>query len=73
MNIKNVSNQYVNALPVGVFDRTPKAVWAAIAISFALCDNDGEFDRTLTAILDEWEALYLNHIVSQKPIQATEN
>lgn len=59
-------NAYVHA--VVNYDDTPKAVWAAIAFSLALrlAGNDSNNDANLL-IAAEWDALYQNQIVPQKP------
>jgi hypothetical protein len=76
MHLKNTSNGYISALvTVGLFDRIPKTVFAAIAVSGMITrgDADGtELDpdgaaAICNAILAEWWALYHNGIVSQRP------
>lgn len=64
-----VSNDYAKVAPK--YSGTPKAVWAAIAVSFAarIAERDpfGDSDAIAICIGEEWEALYRNGIVPQKP------
>lgn len=66
MHLKNLPNQYQQHYPA--FEKTPKAVIAAIAYSFALqlCEDDSLAAQKL--ILEEWKILNLNNIVPQKAI-----
>ena len=55
-------NEYIRMVPE--YDSIPKAVWAAIAISFAMrIDSDIWKDE----IWAEWSALHTNGIVPQQP------
>ena len=66
MNLKNNSNEYVEAVSKHLFELCPKTVWAAIAISF--CTSGGDrLDEAEQAIVSEWQALYQAGIVPQKP------
>ncbi len=60
-------NEHVDRFPD--FERTPKAVIAAICYSLAerLGTQYGE-DGAVETIRDEWHVLYANGIVPQKPI-----
>jgi hypothetical protein len=60
-------NQYVETLDAGLYADVPKAVWAAIALSFAarVSGDDPGFDGALRAALQEWELLYANGLVPQ--------
>ena len=50
----------------GLYDRIPKAVLAAIAVSFAT--QGGDFlDEAEKRVLEEWTILHQNGIVPQKP------
>lgn len=54
------------------YRRIPKAVFAAIAFSFASRGGD-DFEHGAEAAINEWWVLYENNIVRQKPpIQKTE-
>lgn len=57
-------NQYVEAIPREVFEDTPKAVWAALAISFATCGGD-RLDEAAYSLIQEWMILKENGIVPQ--------
>ena len=64
MHLKNLSNQYVEAITQELYDKTPKAVFAAIAIS--LLSNGGDrLEEAQAGILCEWYALYNNGIIPQ--------
>jgi hypothetical protein len=57
-------NEYVAAVPREVFEDTPKAVWAAIAISLATCGGSN-LDDAARAVVREWGILNQNGIVPQ--------
>lgn len=59
-----IRNQYSNQLPY--FDAIPKAVLAAIAVSFASSGGD-ELDHAAQNVAREWVTLHENGIVRQKP------
>lgn len=63
------SNGYIAELPD--FDRTPKAVYAAIALSLAVCqvgrDDEKGFELARALLRGEWQALHASGIVPQKP------
>lgn len=66
MNINNNSNSYAEACEN--FDKTPKTVFAALAFSLAMRVSGNEGIKDPHKILrDEWQALYENKIVPQKP------
>ena len=59
-------NNYVDGIPLQLYNRIPKAVWAALALSYA--SQGGEnFNGVMDKIFDEWSKLYLNDVVPQKP------
>lgn len=64
MALNKIGNEY--AAHLDEFDSTPKAVYAAIAVSFA-----NRFGISLgeanVAINQEWQALYEAGVVPQKP------
>lgn len=64
MAINKTLNMYVEAIPAEVFEATPKAVWAAIAISLATGGGD-RLDEAAQAIIAEWAILKDNGIVPQ--------
>lgn len=49
-----------------LYAQTPKAVFAAIAVSAQTCGGDW-LDQAHDRVLDEWWALYEAKIVPQKP------
>ena len=67
-------NQYLASIPAEMYERTPKAVFAAIAVSYALRCGDGDLDDLSPevvgpALLEEWRILYENQIVPQRPLR----
>jgi hypothetical protein len=66
MALNKTSNEYAQSLG-DVFDKTPKAVFAAIAASFATCGGD-YLNEAQMRIINEWWTLYENGIVPQKPL-----
>lgn len=65
-------NDYANLIDAEIYIKTPKAVFAAIAVSFANQISADELVRSgnaTKAILDEWLALYNAQIVLQKPVK----
>lgn len=67
MNLQNKSNQYQKLLKE--YDKIPKAVLAAIAVSYALLRTDEDFEKVEEEIKREWAILHQNGIVPQKPIR----
>lgn len=65
MHMKNKTNEYANALG-DILDKAPKTVLAAIAVS-ALTTGGDEIQYARIRVLNEWQVLYDNGIVSQKP------
>ena len=63
-----IGNEYA-AVFAKLYERTPKAVFAAVALSFAdrLKDESIEGDSRVSVFLDEWRILNENGIVPQKP------
>jgi hypothetical protein len=61
-----VENEYSLAISGRLFASTPKAVFAAIAVSMLTAGGDS-MERVNELILKEWQALYDNGIVPQKP------
>jgi hypothetical protein len=61
-------NQYANLIDPDLFDRTPKAVFAAMAVSGL--SGGGDYLEGMDvdqAVLEEWDALYRSGIVPQRP------
>ncbi|RPI55960.1 MAG: hypothetical protein EHM49_01255 [Deltaproteobacteria bacterium] len=66
MHLNNKSNEYVDLIPERIFDKIPKTVLGAIAIS-ALTGGGDYLDNVQDKIMGEWSILYQNGIVPQKP------
>jgi hypothetical protein len=64
--VTKLSNEYVQSIPSEIFENTPKAVWAAIAVSFAVnLASEGDFNQAAGVIMQEWIALKENGIIPQ--------
>lgn len=64
-----LSNQYAGALG-RLYDLTPKAVFAAVAYSYATwaCGEEAKTsEKVVMRLLEEWRVLHENGIVPQKP------
>lgn len=59
------TNEYARELVQ--YEQTPKAVYAAIALSFALRLNAEDFIEAEREVENEWRILHKNGIVPQKP------
>ena len=68
MRLNNLPNEYMSGFPD--FDRTPKSVIAAIAVSFAALQSDGDFEKAKELIRQEWFLLHQGRVVPQKPPKA---
>ena len=66
MHLNARSNDYQRLFPD--FDKTPKAVIAAICYSLAMRLNDDSHQDAYRMIKDEWLALYEAQIVPQMPL-----
>ncbi|MGC4639870.1 hypothetical protein [Escherichia coli] len=60
-----IKNNYAKAFPA--FDETPKAVVAAIAMSFAIRICEENIEEAQKLISEEWEILHSQEIIPQKP------
>lgn len=70
MALGHQTNDYQKLL-AGDFDKTPKSVYAAIALSFAMRltpEDDEKYTEALALVRSEWAALHHNAIVPQKPL-----
>jgi hypothetical protein len=65
MNLKNLSNEYQQALGA-LFGEMPKAVLAAVAVS-AFSNGGDDLAGAAGRIAAEWDVLHANGIVPQKP------
>lgn len=60
-------NEYATYLPPALYERMPKAVAAALAVSYALRFATGDPEDAGRVLLKEWGILYDNGIVPQQP------
>lgn len=65
-----IKNQYARAISRKLYDDTPKAVFAALAVSYITNRDNVEFEDIDAAVRDEWATLYANGIVPQRPPRA---
>ena len=63
-----IHNEYAAEFPN--YSAIPKAVFSAIAFSFAMRLNEDDPARALQMCFDEWEALNLNGVIPQMPQRA---
>lgn len=61
-----IGNEYAHALGKDYAD-TPKAVYAALALSLAMRLSADNLDAAKALLADEWRILHENGIVPQKP------
>lgn len=59
-------NEYARAVDERLYEQTPKAVFAAVAVS-ALTTGGDYLNEANGRLLEEWWILYDNGIVPQKP------
>jgi hypothetical protein len=69
MPANKLTNEYADALPYALYTDCPKAVFAAIAVSYATTGGD-HMEAAEANVLREWWTLYENGIVPQKPNRA---
>lgn len=67
MNLANKPNQYQQTIATELFDACPKAVFAAIAVSFLALQSGDNFERINNELLREWDVLHKQGIVPQAP------
>lgn len=65
--VNKTSNEYADLIDNSLYEKMPKAVLAAIAASFALRMAEDDFSQVQSIMVEEWQALYDNGIVPQKP------
>jgi hypothetical protein len=60
-------NLYVQSLDAALYASVPKAVWAAIALSFAqrLAGDEAGFPAAVATALQEWHLLHANGLIPQ--------
>ena len=59
------TNSYARALGTS-YERCPKAVLAAIAVSALTCGGE-HLDEAASRVREEWALLFANGIIPQKP------
>jgi len=69
-HLGNLRNEYQDLLGAD-FDKTPKSVYAALAVSLAMRLNPESNADALKMLRDEWATLHANGIVPQKPPKET--
>lgn len=68
-----MTNEYADVLGYDLYAKMPKAVLAAIAVSFASLQVEGQGGESLdrdairAAMIEEWTILHSNGIIPQKP------
>lgn len=68
MAMNKTRNQYQQLISEELYEKTPKAVFAAIAVSlFVIASGEEDFSDIDRKIITEWMALHGNAIVPQKP------
>lgn len=65
--VNKTSNEYADLIDTSLYEKMPKTVIAAIAASLALRLADDDFSAVQALLVEEWQALYDNGIVPQKP------
>jgi hypothetical protein len=60
-------NSYQEELTATFYAQCPKAVFAAMAVSYASRQVNEDFAHVEAELLNEWQVLYDNGIVPQKP------
>jgi hypothetical protein len=61
------SNEYAKQIDRKLFELMPKTVLAALVVSYLDRLSGGEDHDINAEILEEWNTLYLNGVVPQKP------
>ncbi len=64
------SNEYADAIPATLFEKMPKDVFAAVALSLALRLNNDDLQTAVGELVSEWQTLYQNGVIPQKPPNA---
>lgn len=66
MPANKTSNEYAEMITI--YESMPKAVLAALAVSLVMRVNGSTTPKEVTdELINEWEALYDNGIIPQKP------
>ena len=64
--ISKATNEYQQVFGA-LYDKTPKAVFAAVAFSLAFKEASENTEYALAGFIEEWRILHENGIVPQKP------
>lgn len=67
MPVNKTKNSYQSQLDPAFYERCPKAVFAAIAVSFVVNLKGQTFHKLESELYLEWLTLYRQGIVPQKP------
>lgn len=67
------SNSYQELLSQEFYEKCPKAVLAAIAVSFVINHQGSDADVAEEIILHEWDILHKNGTIPQKPYRTAKN
>lgn len=69
MGVTKLHNEYEPRVPDGIFEKTPKAVWAALVASFLERLGIPVSDEAMQGawIVEEWWTLHEAGIIPQKP------
>lgn len=60
-------NEYQKQLSRDFYEKCPKAVFAALAVSFVMRAMGGEFEDVQQHLAEEWAVLHANGVIPQKP------
>lgn len=60
-------NGYQKLIGSAVYEKTPKAVFAALFVSYLLNGRGASMETIDSEILHEWQLLYNQEIVPQRP------
>lgn len=66
MGVFKTENEYQKLLTVKFYEQCPKAVLAALTVSYALNYKGVAMNEVTAELLAEWKTLNANGIVSQK-------
>jgi hypothetical protein len=61
-------NEYSKVISADVYEKMPKTVLAAIAVSFASRIQSCSPEAAAVFLLKEWKTLHANGIIPQKPL-----
>lgn len=67
MGVFKKKNVYQKLIDGKFYEQCPKAVFAALAVSYAVNLRGIDMDKVTGELLNEWEILFGNELVPQKP------